>query len=576
MGMTHAPPLRIRPLHFESLEGRQLLASVWQNPGQALDVNRDLAVDRRDADAILAAQRQMYRPLSSRAADSAAPYYDVSGDGRFEWTDYTRVSEAVAMRKPVVAAEMANDTTIAGRVSNWTTSDRLQARVDGSSYFDISPRIANKSLSLGPAELATIARTSLSAGQHVLELRILRSGKTAGVGMDLRFALPGDVSPPDSSGGSGQLVVDPPITGPWNGISPPGVVIDFQPTGTKQYIGSPSIVILPSGDYVASHDLFGPSASGDATEVFLSRDHGQSWQQLATLRGQVWSTLFVQDGQLYLLGTDRFNGAVVIRRSSDGGATWTTPNSSTTGRLLTGKFSTGPTPVIVSGGRIWRAMEAVGLGGWGLNFQPFMMSAPVGADLLMAASWTSSNRIVPQSSWLSGQFGGFLEGNAVAAPGGGIVNILRVHTTTYPERAALIHISADGKKATFSPASDFVAFPGGTKKFTVRFDEVSQRYWALANDVPQQFRGQAAIERTRNTLSLISSADLRTWRIERVVLQDNNVAKSGFQYADWQFDGEDLVAAIRTSFREPSGVLAASSHDSNYLTFLRVGSFRAS
>jgi hypothetical protein len=203
-----------------------------------------------------------------------------------------------------------------------------------------------------------------------------------------------------------------------------------------------------------------------------------------------------------------------------------------------------------------------------------MLSAPVGSDLLQAASWTSSNRITPQSSWLGGQFRGFLEGNAVAAPGGGIVNVLRVHTSKYPERAALIHISPDGRTATFDPATDFVAFPGGSKKFTIRFDEQSQRYWALANDVPAVYRGQASVDRTRNTLSLVSSSDLRTWQVERVVLQHASVSKSGFQYADWQFDGNDLIAAIRTAFREPSGALAASSHDSNYLTFLRIPGFR--
>jgi hypothetical protein len=573
MGMAHSHSFRSRRLHFESLEGRQLLASLWQNPGQALDINRDLIVDRRDLDTILAAQRQMYKPLAARAADSTAPYYDASGDGRFDWSDYALVNTAVALKKPIVAAESTGEAAVFGRVTNWTSSDRLQARVDGRPWTDISSLISNKAFALDAAKLATIARSPLAAGQHVLELRILRSGKAAGVGMDLILRIQGEAVNPPIGGSSDdplQRVVDPPVTV----SSPPGTVIDFQPASTKQYIGSPSIAILPNGDYVASHDLFGPNSTSDTTEVFLSRDRGQSWQQLTTLRGQVWSTLFVHEGQLYLLGTDRFNGAVVIRRSSDGGAAWTTPSNATTGRLLSGQYATGPTPVIVSGGRIWRSMEAVGSGGWGMNFQPFVMSAPVGADLLNAASWTSSNRIVPQASWLGGQFGGFLEGNMVVAPDGGIVNILRVHTTSYPERAALIHVSADGKKATFNPAADFISFPGGTKKFTIRFDDVSQRYWSLTNDVPQQFRGQAAIERTRNTLSLISSADLRTWRIERVVLQDANVSKSGFQYADWQFDGEDLIAAIRTSFREPSGALAASSHDSNFLTFFRVKSFR--
>src|SRR5262245_14747737 len=130
MGMAHSPSLRSRRLQFESLEDRHLLASLWQNPGQALDVNHDLSVDRRDLDVIAAAQRQMYRPLGARAADSTAPYYDASGDGKFDWLDYSRVNEAIASRKPIIAAERISESSIGGSVTNWTTSDRLQARLD--------------------------------------------------------------------------------------------------------------------------------------------------------------------------------------------------------------------------------------------------------------------------------------------------------------------------------------------------------------------------------------------------------------------------------------------------------------
>lgn len=36
----------------------------------------------------------------------------------------------------------------------------------------------------------------------------------------------------------------------------PGTVVHYQPASTQKYIGSPSLVILPNGDYVASHDFF--------------------------------------------------------------------------------------------------------------------------------------------------------------------------------------------------------------------------------------------------------------------------------------------------------------------------------
>ncbi|MHC4213007.1 MAG: hypothetical protein ACYSWP_06475, partial [Planctomycetota bacterium] len=37
----------------------------------------------------------------------------------------------------------------------------------------------------------------------------------------------------------------------------PGSVIDYIPSKTKDYVGSPSIAILGNGHYVASHDTFG-------------------------------------------------------------------------------------------------------------------------------------------------------------------------------------------------------------------------------------------------------------------------------------------------------------------------------
>jgi hypothetical protein len=40
----------------------------------------------------------------------------------------------------------------------------------------------------------------------------------------------------------------------------PGVVIDHVPATSGLYIGSPSLAILPKGDYVASHDFFGPKS----------------------------------------------------------------------------------------------------------------------------------------------------------------------------------------------------------------------------------------------------------------------------------------------------------------------------
>src|SRR4051812_28468776 len=40
----------------------------------------------------------------------------------------------------------------------------------------------------------------------------------------------------------------------------PGVVIDHVPPSSGLYVGSPSIAVLANGDYLASHDYFGPKS----------------------------------------------------------------------------------------------------------------------------------------------------------------------------------------------------------------------------------------------------------------------------------------------------------------------------
>ena len=43
----------------------------------------------------------------------------------------------------------------------------------------------------------------------------------------------------------------------------PGVVLAHSPGATGVYIGSPSLVVLENGTYLASHDFFGPGTNFD-------------------------------------------------------------------------------------------------------------------------------------------------------------------------------------------------------------------------------------------------------------------------------------------------------------------------
>ncbi len=365
----------------------------------------------------------------------------------------------------------------------------------------------------------------------------------------------------------------------------PGVVIDHSPQASGLYIGSPSLVILTNGDYLASHDLFGPNSrehESPTLRLFRSRDRGATWQPVAALSGLFWQNLFVHRGAVYLMGTDKHHGRIVIRRSTDGGRTWTTPRDATSGLLTSrGEYHTAPVPVVEHNGRLWRAFEDASNGTqWGARYSAGMLSVPVTADLLNAANWTSSNFLRRDPQWLRGQFGAWLEGNAVVTPAGDVVDILRVDVPSGPEKAAIVQISADGKTASFDPATGFIDFPGGAKKFTIRQDPRGGGYWAIASIIPEASVAAAGTGATttrpagvRNTLALLHSDNLRQWEVRCVLLHHPDVAQHGFQYVDWQFDGDDLIAACRTAYDDGAGG-ARSAHDANYLTFHRWAKFR--
>ncbi|QOY87722.1 sialidase family protein [Paludibaculum fermentans] len=345
--------------------------------------------------------------------------------------------------------------------------------------------------------------------------------------------------------------------------APPGVVIDHHPGKTQQYIGSPSIAIGPGGAYVASHDFFGKGSTQSTSavsRVFRSTDRGKTWTKTAEFSDQFWSNLFMHRGQLYLMGTTYEYGRIVIRKSVDGGVTWSAPAFLTED---TG-YHTAPVPMAEKGGRLWRGFEFHPQGKWGF-FEAFLISAPLKSDLMDPKSWTKTERLrYPKE--LAGEGDHWLEGNAIVDRKGEMLDILRVANL---EKAAIVKLK--GGKFEFE---GLVPFPGGAKKFTIRWDKKSKRYWTLSNPALEKYERSAKDPASvRNTLALMSSPDLRHWTVERIVLSHPDVEKHAFQYVDWQFDGDDLIVASRTAFDDEEGG-APRGHDANFLTFHRVEKFR--
>ena len=357
----------------------------------------------------------------------------------------------------------------------------------------------------------------------------------------------------------------------------PGIVINHVTASDGKYIGSPSICIMPGGDYIASHDYFGPESNEHVkatTVVYKSTDKGKSWTKISEIDGQFWSNLFVHKDQLYIMGTFKHHGNFIIRRSADEGVHWTDPETGDSGLLLEGEYHTAPMPVIIHNGRIWRALENArsDTEKWGVRYSAMVISAPVDADLLKSSNWKTTNFLRYDSAYLNGQFGGWLEGNAVVTPEGKVIDFLRV-ATSEPGRdmAAIVNISDDGSKASFDPSSGFLDFAGGSRKFTIRYDDRTKLYWTISNLVTKEFSNLPAGS-VRNTLVLKSSPDLIRWKINKILLFHPDVKKHGFQYVDWQFDGRDIIYVCRTAYDDQNGG-AHNYHDANYLTFHRIRNY---
>lgn len=364
--------------------------------------------------------------------------------------------------------------------------------------------------------------------------------------------------------------------------SVPGDVVCYEPAASKKYIGSPSLVILPNGDYVASHDFFGPNSSEwtqAISRVYISKNKGKKWKLQSTIEGAFWSTLFVHKGELYLLGPDRHHGTVLIRKSNNGGKTWTKPTNRENGVLLTGEFHGAPMPVVEHNGRLWRPMETAHgpILQWGKRYGAMVMSADVNSDLLLAKSWQMSDPLMYDESYLNGNFGGWLEGNFVVDRQNRMWDILRVDDkTNLNEKAAMVELAADGKTMSFDKNTGFIDFPGGSKKFVIKYDKDSDAYWTLANVIPERFR-EAYPKRNpasfRNVLMLRKSTDLIHWEDVKVILSHEDVIHHGFQYVDWVFDGQDMLVLSRTAYFDGQEN-AHNNHDANFLTFHRINDFR--
>ncbi|MCA9138392.1 MAG: hypothetical protein KDB00_16590, partial [Planctomycetales bacterium] len=277
---------RTRPLRGESLESRLLLANdlAFNNPGQPLDVNRDLRVSPIDALQVINFIARNGVDFELPSDNTGTNFPDVDRSDSVSPIDALNVINALGRLQTGVsvipAARLAYDSGPSGQanldfitneyslefgVTGGNASEQLELRVDHSADepFVVVGNISESGqVSLSESDLGQLLGTTLSDGDHQVEFRLSGSDQALSfvVTIDKQAPLPATfaldaVSRAESSNGAVTTLDIVAI----EGMTQPGASVTLAPVGLQ---------IIADGDgNFSSQDL----AINDGLNPFSSR-----------------------------------------------------------------------------------------------------------------------------------------------------------------------------------------------------------------------------------------------------------------------------------------------------------------
>jgi hypothetical protein len=208
-------------------------------------------------------------------------------------------------------------------------------------------------------------------------------------------------------------------------------------------------------------------------------------------------------------------------------------------------------------------------GTWGnkdYGHAAMVMSIDENDDLMVPENWSFTEPV--RFDALAPELEGYptdtvtIEGNVVVTPEGKLVNIMR---TTLPNQAIVLDVDTQNPENPLK-FSRLMEFHANRSKFSIRYDEVSKRYYTIASTITDDEKPFA-----RNYLTLMVSEDLIKWDIiaDLYDFRDRSHLEAGVQYVQFEFEGDDIIYVCRTALNN-----AHTYHDSNYITFHRIRNFR--
>lgn len=367
-----------------------------------------------------------------------------------------------------------------------------------------------------------------------------------------------------------------------------GTVINYLHPDDKAYIFSgsylcsPSMIRHPDGYLLAAMDLFGRDFAArekgvlrgspqNLTLIFRSDDDGATWHYVCELMPCFWPRMFMHNGDVYILAVSTEYGDLLIGKSTDGGKSFGTPVAllrGSNGKACNNGIHKNPQNMLIHNGRLYGTLE---WGSWRngtFHHAAMVMSCDVNDDLLVPENWSFTEPVkfdpnYPEFEGMS-EFTMTIEGTIAITPDGRMLDILRFDKPGY---VIAYEVDQTDHEAQLK-YSHLIKFNAGRIKFMIKYDEVSKKYYTIANrdydhslDYPP-----------RNLLSLMSSTDLENWEFvsDLIDYRHENFKKVGFQYVDFLIEGDDIIYQCRTAMNN-----AVSLHDTNYMTFHKIENFRS-
>jgi hypothetical protein len=349
---------------------------------------------------------------------------------------------------------------------------------------------------------------------------------------------------------------------------------------TKHY-QQPGLFKSPSGDFLATAAIDDNPSSGEfvvgGTEsiIFRSEDGGLTWDSGTTFTGYC-CTLFAIGSDLYAFTLTEDYGNVLIRKSTDDGATWGSPTTLIAGPNL---HVVPPSPLI-TGGRVYIPILDTPdpVSSWVDGTEISLLHASTASDLMSAGNWTrSAGLALSGGSVGSAAELGWWEPNLFIDNNGDAKILARVKADLTLNVAALISVTLGASASlSYNTSTGIRSVPCGHSFFKVLLDPVTDDHLLICGrNTIGASTGYHYNQRT--IMQLVRSADLSTFTEVADFIREPNYTEyykavyAGWQYFDSLIDGNDIVGVIRAGEFN----IALNNHQASALYWFRIKNYYA-